>query len=156
MNAENYLKLVQFYQDYAAAVDQEDWDAWLNMFTDDAKYKVQSRENYDRDLPMAVLNMYSKNMLKDRVYGMTETIFHEPYHQCHVVASPRVISASGGEIEAQANYSVFRTKTDGIAEVYNVGRYIDRIQVTDQGFKLASRLCVFDNEMVLNSMIYPI
>ena len=40
--------------------------------------------------------------------------------------------------------------------VYNVGRYIDEIVRTPAGLKLASRLCVYDSEMVLNSLIYPI
>jgi salicylate 5-hydroxylase small subunit len=40
--------------------------------------------------------------------------------------------------------------------VYNVGRYIDEIMRTDGALKFASRLCVYDSEMVLNSLIYPI
>jgi salicylate 5-hydroxylase small subunit len=37
-----------------------------------------------------------------------------------------------------------------------VGRYIDEIVRTEGGLKLVSRLCVYDSEMVLNSLIYPI
>jgi len=40
--------------------------------------------------------------------------------------------------------------------VYNVGRYIDEIERKPAGLKLASRLCVHDSEMVLDSLIYPI
>jgi salicylate 5-hydroxylase small subunit len=40
--------------------------------------------------------------------------------------------------------------------VYNVGRYVDEIMRTPAGLKFASRLCVYDSEMVLNSLIYPI
>ncbi len=156
MNSEDYLALSQFYQHYANVVDQAQWDSWLDLFTEDCSYKIQARENYDRGLPMAALSFSSKGMLKDRIYGITETIFHDPYHQLHLVASPLVLSKSQGLIESQANYTVYRTKNDGIAEVFNVGRYIDRIEVTAAGLKLQSRLCVFDNEMILNSLIYPI
>lgn len=62
----------------------------------------------------------------------------------------------GDRIEAQANYAVFRTKPDELSTVFNVGRYIDAIVRTDDGLKLASRLCVFDSEMIPNSIIYPI
>jgi salicylate 5-hydroxylase small subunit len=51
---------------------------------------------------------------------------------------------------------VFRTKYDGIAEVFNVGRYIDRLIQTEDGLRIQSRICVFDNDMILNSLIYPI
>ncbi|WP_202816951.1 aromatic-ring-hydroxylating dioxygenase subunit beta [Pseudomonas citronellolis] len=153
---ELYLQLIQLYQDYAANVDQANWDAWIDMFTDDCTYRVQARENHERDLPMAALSLDGKGMLKDRIYGVTETIFHDPYMQKHIVSAPRIISQSAELIEAEANYAVFRTKYDGIAQVFNVGRYIDRIRPTDEGLRFESRLCIFDNDMILNSLIYPI
>ncbi len=156
MSMELYLQLIQLYQDYAANVDQANWDAWIDMFTDDCTYRVQARENHERDLPMAALSLDGKGMLKDRIYGVTETIFHDPYMQKHIVSAPRIISQSAELIEAEANYAVFRTKYDGIAQVFNVGRYIDRIRPTDEGLRFESRLCIFDNDMILNSLIYPI
>ncbi|GGB79603.1 hypothetical protein GCM10011352_01560 [Marinobacterium zhoushanense] len=156
MNMEIYLQLTQFYQDYAAAVDAADWDSWIEMFADDCTYRIQSRENHERNLPMAALSLDGKGMLKDRIYGITETIFHDPYMQNHVIAAPRILGLSPDLIEAQANYAVFRTKNDGIAQVFNVGRYIDRIRQTADGLRIESRICVFDNDMILNSLIYPI
>lgn len=156
MNIEDYQKVAQLYQDYAAVVDAADWDSWVGMFTEDCIYKVQARENFDRNLPMAALSLDSKNMLKDRIYGITETIFHDPYLQTHIVSAPRIQNVSSNVIESQANYAVFRTKNDGIAQVFNVGRYIDRLRLTEQGVLIESRICVFDNDMILNSLIYPI
>ncbi|MDO8251540.1 MAG: salicylate hydroxylase, partial [Rhodoferax sp.] len=40
--------------------------------------------------------------------------------------------------------------------VFNVGRYIDVIVRTPEGLKFASRHCVYDSEMIPNSIIYPI
>ena len=37
-----------------------------------------------------------------------------------------------------------------------VGRYVDEIDRNAGGLKFRSRLCVYDSEMVLNSLIYPI
>jgi len=51
---------------------------------------------------------------------------------------------------------VFRTRPGGVSEVFNVGRYIDRFTTTPDGPKLAARICVFDSEMILNSLIYPL
>ena len=156
MNSELYLKLSQFYQEYAAAVDEERWDDWMAMFSDDCIYRIQSRENFERNLPMAALSLEGQGMLKDRIYGITETIFHDPYMQNHVVSAPRIRSIADDLIHSEANYAVFRTKMDGIAQVYNVGRYIDQVEVRASGLKLKSRICLFDNDMILNSMIYPI
>ena len=95
-------------------------------------------------------------MLRDRIYGATETIFHDPYYQRHVVGIPRILKADAERIDAEASYAVFRTKPDGLSTVYNVGRYIDVIRRTGEGLKFESRLCVFDSEMIANSIIYPI
>ena len=49
-----------------------------------------------------------------------------------------------------------RTRPAGVSEVYNVGRYIDSLVRIDGALKLRSRLAVYDSEMVLNSLIYPV
>ncbi|UUZ76402.1 aromatic-ring-hydroxylating dioxygenase [Polaromonas sp. P1(28)-13] len=68
----------------------------------------------------------------------------------------RVTDHQGGVICAQANYAVFRTRPGGISEVYNVGRYLDELVRVDGNLKLQARRCVYDSEMVLNSLIYPV
>ena len=151
-----YTELLALYADYAAALDQADWEKWPEFFTENCTYKLQPRENHDRGLPLATLAFESKGMLKDRVYGATETIFHDPYYQRHVVGIPRILVVEGDRIEAEANYAVFRTKPDGMTTPFNVGRYIDVIRKTEDGLKFESRLCVFDSEMIANSIIYPI
>jgi salicylate 5-hydroxylase small subunit len=153
---QNYLALAQLYADYAAAVDAQDWDRWVGFFTEDCEYKVQPRENHERGFPLATLALLSRGMLKDRVYGIKETLFHDPYYQRHVVGLPRVLRRDGDVIEAEANYAVFRTKLSQESTVFNVGRYLDRVRVTTDGLKFASRLCIYDTEMIPNSMIYPI
>ncbi|MNT83498.1 Salicylate 5-hydroxylase, small oxygenase component [compost metagenome] len=73
-----------------------------------------------------------------------------------MVGAPRVLSAEGGRIESEANYAVFRTKPNQFTTVYNVGRYLDVIRQTPDGLKFESRLCIFDSELIPNSLIYPI
>jgi salicylate 5-hydroxylase small subunit len=156
LNFDAYYELVSFYARYAAALDQGDWDAWPEFFLDECIYKVVPRENYERGLPLAVMDFESKGMLKDRVYGIKETLFYDPYYQRHVVGLPLVHAVRGNLIEAEANYVVLRTKTEQIGDVYNVGRYLDRFRQTSRGLRLESRLCVYDSEMISNSLIYPI
>jgi salicylate 5-hydroxylase small subunit len=153
----DYMALTQLYADYAAAVDAGDWDKWVEFFTDPCLYKLQPRENHERGFPLATLSFDSKGMLKDRVYGIRETLFHDPYYQRHVVGVPvvRQIDADG-RIHSEANYAVFRTRLSKESTVFNVGRTIDEVVRTPDGLKFASRLVVYDSEMIPNSLIYPI
>lgn len=150
------LEVDRFNADYAASLDERRFDDWPGFFLEDGSYVVQARENFDRGLPLALMALESQGMMKDRVYGVTQTIFHGPYYTRHVVSPARVLSFEGDRIQAQAHYAVFRTRPGDASEVYNVGRYIDELVRTPAGLKLASRRCVYDSEMVLNSLIYPI
>ena len=156
VNFETHLALTQLYADYALSVDSGHWDLWPEFFTEQGIYKLQPRENFERGFPLSTLSFTSKGMLKDRVYGIQETLYHDPYYQRHVVGAPVVRKVEDGRIHAEANYAVFRTKLDKASMVFNVGRYIDTIVQTPEGLKFAERLCIFDSEMIPNSIIYPI
>lgn len=155
-NNQTIFDLIHLYSDYAAAVDSAQWDKWIEFFTDECEYKIQPRENYERGFPLATLSLLSKNMLKDRVYGIHETLYHDPYYQRHVVGLPIIREEKNDVIVAEANYAVFRTKLSGESTVFNVGRYLDRLTRDATGLKFISRLCIYDSEMIPNSIIYPI
>jgi salicylate 5-hydroxylase small subunit len=138
------------FAEYAAALDERRYDDWVALFAENAIYKLQARENYDRGLPLCTLFFESQGMLKDRIYSIEQTLFHAPYYQRHVVGVARVT----GPLTAQANYAVFRTKQDEQSQVLNVGRYKLAL---DQASGLITELhAIFDSEMIPNSIIYPI
>jgi salicylate 5-hydroxylase small subunit len=156
VDMQTWFGIQQLYADYATAVDSGQFDSWPEFFTEQCVYKLQPRENHERGFPLATLFLTSKGMLKDRVYGITETLYHDPYYQRHVVGAPIVRKVEEGRIYSEANYAVFRTKYDKESTVFNVGRYLDIIVQTSEGFKFAERVCDYDSEMIPNSIIYPI
>jgi salicylate 5-hydroxylase small subunit len=151
-----YMALQNLYSDYSTCVDLGEFEKWPEFFLDECEYRIQPRENYERKLPLSILWLESKGMLKDRVYGIRETLYHDPYYQRHIVSAPRVTSLEGGDIHSEANYLILRTKQDEPSEVFNTGRYIDVVRKTDEGLKFKSRRCIFDSELIPNSIIYPI
>ena|SRR5437867_1328588 len=151
-----WLDLVTLYQAYASALVAREYDRWPEFFTEDCIYKLQPRENFERGLPLATMAFESKGMLKDRVYAITETLAHDPYYQRHVVGTPIVHRDDATTIESEANYAVFRTRQNELSEVFNVGRYVDTVRRTPAGLRFASRICIFDSEMIPTSIIYPI
>jgi salicylate 5-hydroxylase small subunit len=156
IDLELFFQLQALYTDYALAVDSGHWDAWPEFFTDECEYKLQPRENHERGFPLSTLSFESKGMLMDRAYAIRETLFHDPYYQRHVVGTPVVREVRDGVIHSEANYAVFRTKYNKDSTVFNVGRYIDEVVTSPQGLKFAKRWCIYDSEMIPNSIIYPI
>ena len=51
---------------------------------------------------------------------------------------------------------MLRTRLSKESTVFNVGRTLDEVVPTPEGLKFASRLVVYDSEMIPNSLIYPI
>jgi salicylate 5-hydroxylase small subunit len=150
------LDIADLYAAYTACLDEQRYDDWPEFFTEECVYKLIPRENYDAGLPLATMAFESKGMLKDRVYAVTRTLFHAPYYQRHIVGAPRVTSSDDDGVHAEASYLVVRTKRSELSEVFNTGRYIDRVVSTPDGLRFAQKLCVFDSEMIPNSIIYPI
>lgn len=150
-------RIDQFNAAYAAALDERRFGDWPGFFLPDGRYTVRSRENHERGLPLALMDLESRAMMQDRVYGITQTIYHAPYYTRHVVAPAQLLAQEGRLVRAQASYAVFRTRPADASEVYNVGRYLDEFeQAPGEPLRLRQRLCVYDSEMVLNSLIYPV
>lgn len=150
------LELDDLYGRYTACLDTGRYEQWPEFFTDACIYKIQPRENFDRGLPLCTLSFESKGMLRDRVYGITQTIFHQPYYQKHLLSGLIVTGHDAEGIRTELNYAVIRTKRQELSDVFNVGRYYDRV-VRDGGvLKFAEKLCVFDSELIPNAIIYPL
>ena len=156
ISVEDRLRIEDLYAAYAACLDDGRFEEWPEFFTDDCVYRVIPRENHDRGFPLATLSFESKGMLRDRVYAVTQTLFHEPYYQRHLITGFVVGTDDGGGFRVQANYAVIRTKAGALSEVYQAGRYLDRIVDEGGTLRYREKLCVFDSELIPNSLIYPI
>lgn len=150
------FEIADLYAAYSACLDQGRYDEWPDFFIEECVYKVVPRENFDRNLPLATLAFESRGMLKDRIYGVTQTLFHQPYYQRHIVSGVRILGLEGATVRTEANYLVLRTKKNEPSEVYNCGRYLDTLVREGGGLKFAEKLCVFDSELIPNSLIYPL
>ena len=155
VSIENRLRIEDLYAEYSACLDDARFEAWPDFFTEDCSYRIVARENYDRGLPLALLSFESRGMLSDRVYGITQTLFHEPYYQRHIV-SGLIVKADDAGYRVRANYVVVQTKVGALPLVYSAGRYVDRIVEVDGSLRFAEKICIFDSELIANSLIYPI
>jgi salicylate 5-hydroxylase small subunit len=150
------FEVEDLYARYIACVDSGNIEGWPDFFTDPCVYRLAPRENHDRGLPLATLSFESRGMLKDRVYAATQTLFHQPYYQRHILSGLRIVERQGDELRCEANYLVIRTKLWEPSEVFNTGRYLDKLVREDGALKFAEKICVFDSELIPNSVIYPI
>jgi hypothetical protein len=72
------LELEELYADYVGVLDDGDYEAWPDFFTEECDYQVIARENFDQGLPLAAIRCESRGMLCDRVEAVRSTSMYEP------------------------------------------------------------------------------
>jgi len=149
-------EIEELYYDYAASLDELELERWPEFFLEDCWYKIISRENYERRLPLATMWCESKGMLKDRVVTIRQTQMFAPRTMRHVVSNTRIKSDGREGIQSEANYVVIQTMVDEESKIFNAGRYLDTLVRENGQLKFKSRICVYDTIMIPNSLIYPI
>jgi 3-phenylpropionate/cinnamic acid dioxygenase small subunit len=144
------------FYDYAEAIDEDRVEEWPEFFIEDGVYKIVSRENFDRGLPLATMLCESKGMMKDRVNAIRNLSMFAPRYLRHLIANVRVKSESVEGILVRSNYAVLQTLLGGETRVFNAGRYVDQIVRDGDFLKFKSRVCIYDTIVVPNSLIYPL
>lgn len=141
---------------YVQCIDDNQLESWPEFFTDPCVYKVIPRENADAGLPVAVMFCDSKGMLRDRIVALRKANIYAPHFYRHLVSNVRVLGEDDGVIRAQTNYVVFQTLLDGATQIYQAGKYADRIVRTPEGLKFQEKLCIFDTYRIQTLMVTPI
>jgi 3-phenylpropionate/cinnamic acid dioxygenase small subunit len=149
-------RIEDLYAEYVYTLDDGNIEDWPNFFTEDCLYKVVSRENHDRGLPLATMLCESKGYLLDRVRAVVETSSFAPRQLRHVVSSMRLTEVTSGTASVEANFAVFQTMADQETSVFMTGRYLDEIVLKEGQLLFAEKRCIYDTNLVPNSLIYPL
>jgi len=150
------LELEDLYARYAEALDDGPLEDWPELFTEECLYLIIPRDNHELGLPVAIMRCESRDMLRDRVTAVRETMMFEPRYLRHHVTNLRVLGHDGDALTAAANFSVIEVLPDELPRILIVGRYLDTLQRTDGEWRFRDRRCVFDSLLVPNSIIYPV
>jgi 3-phenylpropionate/cinnamic acid dioxygenase small subunit len=150
------LELEALYADYTGCLDEERFEDWPDFFVEDCLYKIVPRENFERGLPLATWLSESKGYLLDRITGIRKTSVYAPRRIRRMVSGLRILGWTGDVLEVRASYAAFETLIDELTRVFNVGEYRDKIVVEGGALKFREKICVFDSQLVPNSLIYPL
>jgi 3-phenylpropionate/cinnamic acid dioxygenase small subunit len=143
--------------DYAHAIDDGDMQAWPGFFTEDGRYKIQSRENFEAGLPMGVMYCEGAGMMRDRVLALETANIFEPHTYSHVLGRPRLRVDADGGIRARSNFLVTRTMQEGRMETFAAGKYLDRIAPQPDGrLKFTERLVVLESRRIDILLVFPL
>lgn len=141
---------------YALALDEGDLESWPEMFCDNCVYQLISRENAERDMPVAAIFCDSKAMLIDRVVSLRHANIYEKHNYRHIISPTLIDEVAGDLIRSRSNYVVYRTRTAGLTEVYNAGIYYDEIDASGGDYRFKAKRVVFDTNIIDSLLATPI
>jgi len=155
--AQLFYELYDFYARYTEALDDGPLEQWPQFFAEQCMYQIIPRDNYDRNLPVAIMRCESRAMIEDRVTAVNETMMYEPRYLRHHTTDIRIEDSSDADVKVRANFSVVETLPDELPRILISGRYLDLLEQCDQrGWQFKEKLCVFDSVLVPNSIVFPV
>lgn len=142
--------------EYAERIDDGRLEDWLDLFTEDASYRVLSRENVERGLPAAIVLCTNKDMIRDRVASLRTATKYNPHYDRHVVGPLRVKPLSSDEWELSASYAVFQTTLEGRSQLFSVGRYVDKARMQDGRLLFCEKKVIVDSFAIAGLLATPL
>jgi anthranilate 1,2-dioxygenase small subunit len=144
------------YADHIAAIDEGDFDRWLDLFTEDCHYEIKPRENELANLPIPLLLCTNRRMLVDRVVALQRANIYQPHVYRHFVSGRRIGKAAADAVLVEANYLVIQTLQDGESRVYQAGRYRDEVVESGGRLRFRRKLAIYDTSRVQTLLVTPV
>lgn len=140
----------------ARAIDDDRLDDFPGFFVESGVYKVASRFNLDRGLPLAQINCTSRGMIADRILSLRKANVFPTQRYRHLVSGIAVTADPDGTFAARSSYLVVRIMDDGGSGLYSSGEFRDRIRFVDGQPRFEERMVVFDGRSIDSLLAIPL
>jgi anthranilate 1,2-dioxygenase small subunit len=142
--------------EYAHVIDSGRFEEWPDLFTDPCLYRITTRQNMDRGLPLSIILCDSRGMLLDRVVSVRTANVFIPHSYRHMVSCIQLMESGTDEWRLRSNYLVTRTMPDGTMCVFSTGEYRDHVVLVAGEPKFKERVVICDHSMINNLIAMPL
>lgn len=149
-------RIESLYADYAALLDDEDYEGWLTLFAETCDYLVVPRDNHERGLPVALMRCDNLDMLRDRITALTTANEYNVHWALRILGRPRISAAADGTYEAGCSYLVVQTNAQGQSRLFSAGRHRDRISLSDGRPRFERKTVIVDTFCVPTLLAKPL
>ena len=137
------------------AIDNFDCETWADGFAEDCRYRMIPRENYDRGLPLCLIDDDRAGLLQ-RVKLISELWQYSPFRETRQLSNVVVTSPTEETASAKATMVVYRHTSEGESFLHMVARIEDSlVNLGDRGWKIKDRLVILESFKVHNNIILP-
>lgn len=148
--------LTDLMAQYAAAIDENRLEDWVELFDEACDYRIVTRENVEQNLPNVLMWCDNKNMLRDRIESYRHVNLYNPHYDRHVLGPLRFMASKSSIWSFDLAYSLFQTELEGASRLFSVGRYQVAALVEGDKARLKSVMVIADTGLVPSLLATPI
>lgn len=156
IDADARRRIGDFLLDCAWAIDEDDLEAWPGFFAEDGRYRITTRDNEARGLPVGIMLCEGRGMMQDRVLALRTANIYEPHRYRHILGPPRLREAEDGIVRSDSSFIVMRTMQDGRMDLFAAGSYRDLLRVEEDRVLFQERAAVLESRRVDVLIVIPI
>lgn len=138
------LSILRLNSQYALCLDDDRLEAWPDFFTDQPRYMIQPRENFDKGLDGYWLYFDSQGMLRDRIASLRGANLYNIHRDRRIISSVLVDRIEHGRVHARASFMIVQSDVEGRGRLFMAGEFRDRIVMTEKGPLFEERLVLVD------------
>jgi 3-phenylpropionate/cinnamic acid dioxygenase small subunit len=131
-------------------LDQEKYDAWLELFAENCVYNVVTWENVQAGYAFDLIRAPDKPHLAEWIGIVTGFHQAERVKSLHLLSTPLIeLSPENQEAQSWAGFALYRTGRDGVTQLHCVGEYRDVLRNIDSKWRIQRR------EVLLHTSTLP-
>lgn len=140
----------------AALLDEDDWDEWLGLYTEDALFWMPAWR--DEDTPandphseLSLIYYDGRRGLEDRVFRARsgQSVASRPRPRCmHTISNVRLIESSSGTAEIASNFTVFLYDVRADRTHHFFGRYRHTLRYVAGTWRIAGKQILLLNDTI--------
>jgi anthranilate 1,2-dioxygenase small subunit len=156
ISADDRFLVNDLLADAVNLLDHDRLESWVDCFTEDAVYRILSRENTELNLPLPLFQCENKNMIRDRVLSLRKANVTNLHRDRHVAGPAKLGSDMGDLITAESSYALYQCTFEGMSRLFSVGAYRDRIRIEQSKALFVERTVIVDMFSVPTMLSTPI
>src|SRR5581483_10622208 len=102
----------------ARSIDDDRLEEFPTFFAADGIYKVASRFNVERGLPLAQINCIGRSMIVDRIASLRHANIFQPHRYRHLISGIHISPGADRILSVRSNYMVVRIMDDGSSSIF--------------------------------------
>jgi anthranilate 1,2-dioxygenase small subunit len=129
---------------------------WPKFFTDPCLYRITTRLNEAKQMPLSIMLCDNQAMLYDRVEAVEKANIFEPHFYRHILSDARVLATDGESIKMETSFICVRSMLDGRMDLFIAGKYVDQVVKQDGRCLFRSKTVVLDHSRVDTLIAIPL